>query len=295
MNAADNCITIRIWGDYACFTRPEMKVERVSYPICTPSAARGILEAIFWEPQMYYVIDNITVVKKGRWFNFRRNEVSAIININQAQSWMQGKTPVKYIAAGGGAPDAAQRNMLALAEVEYLITAEVRTSKRHDSSRFKVKKYVDEIERRASKGKCYHRPALGCREFDADFALEPDARAALKRRATEIRKDKDWRKIWPEEDLGLMLYDVFDVDQRAEGFRWLVGEELSMAELERETQAENLPKSQRKATAKEPLRRYEGKVLQPQAAFFHARIENARMDCHPERIAILRPGTKGVK
>ena len=114
MNPA-NLITIRVWGDYACFTRPEMKVERVSYPICTPSAARGILEAIYWEPQMYYVIDTITVIKKGRWFNFRRNEVTSVISLKEAQSWMAGRTPVKHISAGGGAPDAAQRNMLGLA------------------------------------------------------------------------------------------------------------------------------------------------------------------------------------
>ena len=113
-------VTIRVWGDYACFTRPEMKVERVSYPICTPSAARGILEAIYWEPQMYYVIDTISVIKKGRWFNFRRNEVTSVISLKEAQSWMAGKTPIKYISAGGGAPDAAQRNMLGLADVEYL-------------------------------------------------------------------------------------------------------------------------------------------------------------------------------
>ena len=68
-----NLVTVRVWGDFACFTRPEMKVERVSYPVMTPSAGRGILEAIFWEPQMYYVIDAIRVVKRGRWFSFRRN------------------------------------------------------------------------------------------------------------------------------------------------------------------------------------------------------------------------------
>ena len=127
--ATNNRVTIRVWGDYACFTRPEMKVERVSYPIITPSAARGVLEAIFWEPQMCYVIDQIAVVKKGRWFSFRRNEVSAVISMDSAKSWMRGKTPVKFIEAGGGAADAAQRNMLALTEVDYLITAEVRLAR----------------------------------------------------------------------------------------------------------------------------------------------------------------------
>ena len=68
---SNNRITIRVWGEYACFTRPEMKVERVSYPIMTPSAARGVLEAIFWEPQMCYIIDRIAVVKRGRWFSLQ--------------------------------------------------------------------------------------------------------------------------------------------------------------------------------------------------------------------------------
>src|SRR5215813_6622989 len=67
-------LELKVWGEWACFTRPEMKVERVSYPVMTPSAARGVLEAIFWEPQMYYLIDTIRVVKRGRWFSFRRNE-----------------------------------------------------------------------------------------------------------------------------------------------------------------------------------------------------------------------------
>ena len=75
-----NLITLRVWGDFACFTRPEMKVERVSYPVMTPSAARGILEAVFWEPQMFYLIDSIRIVKRGRWVSFRRNEVTKVIS-----------------------------------------------------------------------------------------------------------------------------------------------------------------------------------------------------------------------
>lgn len=275
MNETNNRVTIRVWGDYACFTRPEMKVERVSYPICTPSAARGILEAIYWEPQIYYIIDSIAVVKKGRWFAFRRNEITSVINFNQAQSWMLGKTPVKYVSAGGGAPDAAQRNMLALADVEYLITAEVRPTRRYNPSRNDRGKYLREIRDRSSKGKCYLRPALGCREFAADFDWVEDAQVTLEHRATEIREDKDWRKTWPEEDLGLMLYDVFDVNQRAEGFRWLAEDE-------------------RKAHAADPTPLYEGAITEPQASFFHAKVQDARMECHPDRVTILRPRGKEV-
>src|SRR5205823_9435122 len=84
-------LEVKVWGDFACFTRPEMKVERVSYRVPTPSAARGVLEAIFWEPEMYYLIDSITVVKPGKWFSFRRNEVQKVISIPSAVKWVNGK------------------------------------------------------------------------------------------------------------------------------------------------------------------------------------------------------------
>lgn len=276
-----NRVTIRVWGDYACFTRPEMKVERVSYPICTPSAARGILEAIYWEPQMYYVIDTIFVIKKGRWFNFRRNETTSTINLGKANSWMMGNSPVEHIAAGGGAKDAAQRNMLALADVEYLITAEVRTTRLHDTSRFNIKKYLEEIKRRASSGKCYHRPAFGCREFAVDFDWVEDPKVTLSQRAAEVRadkKDNDWTKIWPEEDIGLMLYDVFDVGQREEGFRWLAAEEI---------QSSVAAQLAGKEKTLEKVKEFEGTAITPRAFFFHALIKDSQMDCHPERIRII--------
>lgn len=290
-----NRITIRVWGDYACFTRPEMKVERVSYPICTPSAARGILEAIFWEPQMYYLIDTVSVIKKGRWFNFRRNEVTAVTNIREAHSWMSGKTPVKYISAGGGAPDAAQRNMLALADVEYLITAEVRTSRLHDSTRFNLQKYLNEVKRRAQKGKCYHRPALGCREFAADFDWVEDVQATMERRAVEVRpNDKDWKRIWPEEDIGLMLYDVFDVNEREEGFRWFTDEEIARTRSERIPATKGKATLQKRSVSNDSISFFEGTAITPRASFFYAQIKDSRMDCHPDRVRIIPEKRKGV-
>src|SRR5947208_2297684 len=119
-------VKIKVWGSLACFTRPEMKVERVSYPVMTPSAARGILEAIFWEPEIYYLIDSIRIVKRGWWFSFRRNEVINVMSLDSAQMWMRSPEKFSPIQAGGGARDGTQRNMLALEDVEYLITAEVR-------------------------------------------------------------------------------------------------------------------------------------------------------------------------
>jgi CRISPR-associated protein Cas5d len=196
----NSLISVRVWGEFACFTRPEMKVERVSYRVPTPSAARGVLEAIFWEPEMFYLIESITVLRPGYWFSFRRNEVEKVVSVEAAKRWMAGKEPVEPIRAGGGAADMAQRSMLALVDVEYVFTAEVRLTTRHDPNRDNVPKYVDQVMWRAAKGKCRHRPSLGCREFAANFEL--------------VEKPP----VVPNgltEDLGVMLYDVFDPTNRA--------------------------------------------------------------------------------
>ena len=279
----DNLVTVRVWGDFACFTRPEMKVERVSYPVMTPSAARGILEAIFWEPQMHYLIDAIRVVKRGRWFSFRRNEVINVISLDSAKTWMKTPEKVTLIQAGGGTRDGTQRNMLALEDVEYLITAEVRLTAIGTQNNG-LSKYLEEIRRRAQSGKCYHRPALGVREFAADFEWEEDAQSALERRAAAL--GSNWRGY--EEDLGLMLYDVFDVNERAEGFRWQRPEEIEALQAQREAESKKLSAAARKAAARAPLPRYEGRLVKPEAAFFHASVKESKLDCHPERVRFAR-------
>jgi CRISPR-associated protein Cas5d len=281
-----NLITLRVWGDFACFTRPEMKVERVSYPVITPSAARSILEAVFWEPQMFYLIDSIRIVKRGRWVSFRRNEVTKVISLDSAKTWMNAPEKTTPILAGGGADDGTQRNMLALQDVEYLITAEVRTTPLANRPEDKLEKYLSEIERRARQGKCFHRPGLGMREFAADFEWEPDADAAHARRTTELGRIAE-----PfNEDIGLMLYDVFDHQERAHGFRWLHSEEETQQAHTFEQSLVGLKKGeqtkQRKEyTANRP--RWTRPPIKPQAAFFHAKIESSRLDCHPDRIRIL--------
>jgi len=258
----DNRVTVRAWGDYACFTRPEMKVERVSYPVITPSAARGVLEAIFWEPQMYYLIDAIRVVKKGRWFSFRRNEVQKVIS--GFQTWMKSPEKVSYIEASDN-DTRTQRNMLALQDVEYLITAEVRLSELGNGDPHGLPKYLSEIERRARSGKCFHRPCLGVREFAADFEWVEDAQAALE------RDNLNWQSF--NDDPGLMLYDLFDANARAQGFKWLNDAEIEAIKNAAGKKAKNPPRSNR-----EPIK--------PKAAFFHAKIEKATMQCHPERIRL---------
>ena len=185
----NNCVHIRVWGDWACFTRPEMKVERVSYPVMTPSAARGILEAVFWEPQVYYLVAAIRVVQRGRWASIRRNEVQSVISLRNVGQWMAN--PKKFShhqGAGGGAPDGTQRNMLALQEVEYIVSAEMRPTRLADRKTDTPMKYLAEFKRRAQQGKCFHRPALGMREFAADFDWVDDPQATLEQRAAEPRR-----------------------------------------------------------------------------------------------------------
>lgn len=287
---SDNTMSIRVWGDFACFTRPEMKVERVSYPIITPSAARGIFEAIFWEPQIFYIIDAVRVVSKGRWVSFRRNEVTSHVSISNASGWMREPKRFSPIQAGGGAADGTQRNMLALGGVEYILTAQVGMTGLGQKGRHNLKTYRDEIERRAKKGKCFHRPALGVREFVADFDWEPDPQAALERRIGEIRPGGDWRHVWPEEDLGLILYDVFDHRQREAGFRWLTDEERR--ELAAAAAAGSEPKKGRKKTLV-AAPRSEGTLVRPQAAFFQASVRESLMDCHPDRVKMVTNSVEG--
>ena len=258
-------VHLRVWGDWACFTRPEMKVERVSYPVMTPSAARGILEAVFWEPQVCYLVAAIRVVKRGLWTSVRRNEVQSVISIRNARQWMAKPENISPVEAGGGAPDGTQRNMLALREVEYVISAELRTTALANRMTDSLAKYHAEFKRRAQQGKCFHRPALGMREFAADFEWVDDPQTALEQRAAEL--GTHWRQA--EEDLGLMLYDVFSPATRAPGFRWKRPDELGP----------NLKKTSR----------FVGELAQPKACFFHAKLKDCTLACHPDEIEILEP------
>ena len=260
----NNHVHLKIWGDWACFTRPEMKVERVSYQVMTPSTARGILEAIFWEPQICYYVAAIRVVRRGRWAAVRRNEVQSVISLRNASQWMEQPEEFSPIQAGGGAPDATQRNMLALQEVEYIISAELRTTSLADRPTDVPAKYLSEFRRRAQQGKCFHRPALGMREFAADFEWVDDPQAALEQRAIEL--GTSWRQ--PEEDLGLMLYDVFPPKARTQGFRWKRSDELGSG-------------------PKKKTPRFIGKLTKPRACFFRANLKDSTLACHPDEIEIL--------
>lgn len=256
----DNLVRIRVWGDFACFTRPEMKVERVSYPIMTPSAARGVLEAIFWKPEMYYIIDSITAIRRGKWTAFKRNELKDKISLANARKWMTGRVDVKTIEAGGGADNATPRNMLALRDVEYLIAAEIRLSRLGVNSEQTVRKFSEELMRRARLGKCFHRPALGVREFDAHFETADE---------TAISAADNWN-----EDLGLMLYDVFDPSERSAGFKFL-------------------PDPANQDAKRKPKVNFEGHLCRPKPIFFRARVVGSKLDCHPDRVELISQSEEG--
>ncbi|MBC8333144.1 MAG: type I-C CRISPR-associated protein Cas5, partial [Anaerolineae bacterium] len=156
-------ITIRVQGDYALFTRPEMKVERVSYDIITPSAARGIIEAIYWKPAIYWKIDKIHVLNEIEFTNIRRNEVSEKISTNIAKQVMNGSNKPFYLAA---TENRQQRAALVLKNVDYVIEAHFDlTDEAGDEDT--VEKHYNIALRRLRKGQHFHAPYLGTREFGA--------------------------------------------------------------------------------------------------------------------------------
>jgi CRISPR-associated protein Cas5d len=264
-----------------------MKVERVSYPLITPSAARGVLEAVFWEPQMLFWIDSIRVVQRGKWISVRRNEVMKVISLSDAKTWMNSPQKVKPIIAGAGKDtDGTPRNMLALSGVEYLITAEVRLSSLARPPKDNIGKYRDEFRRRAQSGKCHHRPGLGMREFAADFDWEDDPQAAFLRRREEFAQQDI--EIFPwSEDLGLMLYDVFNHDAREVGFQWMSDAEVAEAASAFEQSLAGVARGEQTKKRKvyaANLDRHKGHLVAPQPCFFKAAIRDGTMDCHPDRV-----------
>ncbi len=171
-------VKLRVWGDYAAFNRPEMKVERVSYDIITPSAARGILEAIYWKPQIRWVVDRLRVSAPIHFTHVRRNEISATIPT-------KGKAGVESAMKSGkgqlgiSVTDVRQqRAAMILTNVCYGIEAhlEVLNPREKDGTvpDNPEAKHLDSFNRRASKGQYFHHPYLGCREFPASFQLVDD-------------------------------------------------------------------------------------------------------------------------
>lgn len=178
-------VEVKVWGEAACFTRPEMKVERVSYPVMTPSAARGVLEAIFWKPQFSWRVEEIWVLNPILYFSILRNEVNHRANFQTALSWRE---------KGGGFDAAdrterAQRHTLGLRDVAYVIRAQA--VPKADVGDHPAK-YRDQFRRRLAVGQCFTIPYFGCREFAASFS----------------RLEGTEKPIPVTEDLGPMLLDL---------------------------------------------------------------------------------------
>lgn len=185
-------VKVRVWGDYALFSRPEMKVERCSYDVMTPSAARGILEAIYWHPGLLWVIDKIYVLNPIRFTSVRRNEVKSKISASNVLSVYNGAEKPLYISTK---EDIVQRASLLLTDVEYVIEAHFEMTEQANETD-NPGKFKDIIMRRLRRGECYHMPYFGCREFPAHFCLCEEE--IIKTAYDEI----------PEKDLGFMLFDM---------------------------------------------------------------------------------------
>ena len=198
MEYFDKEFCLEVWGAYACFTRPELKVERVSYDVMTPSAARAIFESIFWKPAIRWQVTKIEVLNPIKWCNIRRNEVGAVAS----------KNPI-YIE-----DKRQQKNSLLLQDVRYRIWAKLEFIpqwKRKESKNPLIDgeevellrkdenpgKYNAMFERRARKGQCFNQPYLGTREFSASFRL------------IDAENDVLDNPIQESRDLGLMLYDMY--------------------------------------------------------------------------------------
>jgi len=188
-----NPFRLKVSGANGCFTRPEMKVERVSYDVMTPSAARGIVEAILWKPAIRWKILQIDVLNPVKWTSVRRNEVGSVISARNVKTAMtQGRGNLGlYVDVG---KNRQQRAGLFLRDIAYVIHTEFHlTDKAGEEDN--IIKFEQMFLRRASQGQCFHRPYFGCREFPVDFELIPQNLDSLP-------------CISESRDLGWMLYDM---------------------------------------------------------------------------------------
>lgn len=182
-------IRLECWGRYGCFTRPEMKAERVSYDMMTPSAARGLVEAIYWHPGLRYKIDEITVMSPIRFTNIRRNEVNSKISANTVQSTAKNGKKLYLVPSA----DRAQRAATVLKDVHYCINFHFEMTTNANATD-NPGKFHDILVRRIKKGQCFHQPYFGTREFPANFRFVEDG--------------EDITPYPLTQDLGYMLYDM---------------------------------------------------------------------------------------
>ncbi len=195
---------LEVWGDFACFTRPEMKAERFSYPVITPSAARGIFDAIYCKPEQFrWQITKVEIISLPSYIALRRNEVKEKISTKAIQAYIKGKKdPVPIFAdgdirlTGSDVKGRTQRQTMALRDVHYHLHAEIRPWPEYED---RIQDFEAQFRRRASKGKCFQQPYFGCREFPAFFRL------------IELHEEQSKTIDQDLGDMGWMVYDVFDL------------------------------------------------------------------------------------
>lgn len=202
--------TLEIWGDFACWTRPELKSERFSYPSCTPSGGRGIFDAIYCKPHNHHTRDprsaefrwavtKIEILDRPpSYIALRRNEVGNVASSRNIEQWIGGKQPEPLMADDSEVRQ--QRQTMALRDVRFRLTGQIVPWPGHEA---KQKAFDEQFVRRASAGKCFMQPYLGCREFVAFFRYIPPEHLAAEQ---SRRPPFDW-----SHDLGMMVYDVFDL------------------------------------------------------------------------------------
>jgi CRISPR-associated protein Cas5d len=195
---------LEVWGELACFSRPEMKVERFSYPCITPSAARGVFDAVYARPREFrWEIRKIEILNPISYIALRRNEVKEKVNVNAVYDWMSGKKASEPLWADGdrdllGTDEKGrtQRQTMALRNVRYRLHASIRAWTGFDGQ---IRAIREQFRRRSATGKCFYQPYLGCREFPAYF--QP---AEIQESVAPVSLDME---------VGLMLYDVFDLSR----------------------------------------------------------------------------------
>ena len=201
-------VRLHVWGERACFTRPEMKAERVSYDVPPPSAARGILEAVHWKPAIAWVVNGIHVLRPIRFQSFRRNEVGTRASAAQARRALASGN-----LAGIGLSVEAERQQRAttlLVDVAYVIEAHFTLTDKAGPEDTEAK-HLSMFNRRAAAGQCFHRPCLGNREFPAEFDLLPPGAAIPVSELPAEQRDRD---------LGWMLHDIdYDRGRTSRFFR----------------------------------------------------------------------------
>ncbi len=191
MDLEKNRVGLHVWGDYACFTRPEMKVERVSYDVMTPSAARGMLESIYWKPEIRWVIRSITVLNKIQFTNIRRNELGGVGPSDRTlRPFLSGEKT--SILSQVIEDDRQQRAATILKNVAYIIDAHYEVLDSSDPPQ----KHYEMFMRRAKKGQCFQNPYLGCREFVANFQWQDDESLVCD------------ESLHGHRDLGYILHDI---------------------------------------------------------------------------------------